>query len=271
MTQRTSTVRATSASPPKNFAGPGAAVPRVDDVRVLLTGLDPLAAAVALALADAGVCLFDVNDRSRVLALDALDGPYPAQTEGLPRELAMRAMLRRRSPRCVPLTAPELFPSAAVGGAVAVHAWSVAGDLLADLREPPVPDVDGHLPTLTVLTDGACVVRWPVTDWAHRPCRSCVTGAARHARAFVREHPLVATAPALSERAPPFRRVTRTVVAGEIAGILLSLALGFDDAAELGEPPAGQCLAGPTLHHGLRRILLPPEPGCLCSLSFMGP
>lgn len=271
MTQRTSTVRATSASPPKNFAGPGAAVPRVDDVRVLLTGLDPLAAAVALALADAGVCLFDVNDRSRVLALDALDGPYPAQAEGLPRELAMRAMLRRRSPRCVPLTAPELFPSAAVGGAVAVHAWSVAGDLLADLREPPVPDVDGHLPTLTVLTDGACVVRWPVTDWAHRPCRSCVTGAARHARAFVREHPLVATAPALSERAQPFRRVTRTVVAGEIAGILLSLALGFDDAAELGEPPAGQCLAGPTLHHGLRRILLPPEPGCLCSLSFMGP
>ena len=183
----------------------------------------------------------------------------------------MRAMLRRRSPRCVPLTAPELFPSAAVGGAVAVHAWSVAGDLLADLREPPVPEVDGHLPTLTVLTDGACVVRWPVTDWAHRPCRSCVTGAARHARAFVREHPLVATAPALSERAQPFRRVTRTVVAGEIAGILLSLALGFDDAAELGGPPAGQCLAGPTLHHGLRRILLPPEPGCLCSLSFMGP
>ena len=251
-------------------AGAFTAAKRLADARLHRHGVhDSLA--VALALADAGVCLFDVNDRSRVLALDALDGPYPAQTEGLPRELAMRAMLRRRSPRCVPLTAPELFPSAAVGGAVAVHAWSVAGDLLADLREPPVPDVDGHLPTLTVLTDGACVVRWPVTDWAHRPCRSCVTGAARHARAFVREHPLVATAPALSERAQPFRRVTRTVVAGEIAGILLSLALGFDDAAELGEPPAGQCLAGPTLHHGLRRILLPPEPGCLCSLSFMGP
>ncbi|RUQ09380.1 hypothetical protein D8M38_06485, partial [Kocuria sp. HSID17582] len=106
---------------------------------------------------------------------------------------------------------------------------------------------------------------------AHRPCRSCVTGAARHARAFVREHPLIAAAPALSERAQPFRRVTRTVVAGEIAGLLLSLALDFDDAAGPGDPAADQGPAGPTLHHGLRRIPLPPEPGCLCSLSFMDP
>lgn len=238
---------------------------------MLLTGLDPFAAAVALALADTGVCLFDVNDRSPVLARDARDGPYPAETEGLPRELALRAMLRRRSPRCVPLTAPALFPSATVRGAVAVHAWSVAGDLLADLQEPPAPAVDGLLPTLTVVADGACVVRWPVTDWAHRPCRECVTAAVRGARAYVREHPLIAAAPALSERAQPFRRVTRTVVAGEIAGLLLSFALDFDDAAGPGDPAADQGPAEPTLHHGLRRIPLPPEPGCLCSLSFMDP
>ena len=43
-----------------------------DEVRVLVTGLDPTAASVALALADAGVCVPNVNDRTRVSMHDAM-------------------------------------------------------------------------------------------------------------------------------------------------------------------------------------------------------
>ncbi|WP_233438787.1 hypothetical protein [Kocuria varians] len=240
-------------------------LPSTDEARVLLTGLGPLPAAVALALADAGVCLLNVTDPARVRVSDIHDGPYPAESEGLPRELALRSLLRRRSPRCAPISAPDLFPSAAVRGAVVLHGWTVAGELLDDLQEPPAPDVDPRMPTLTVLADGPCVLRWPLTDSAHRPCARCVADAARRARAIARGHPLVTGAPPLSERAEPIRRVTHAVAAGEITGLVLSTALGLDDDAATGSH------AGPVARHGLRRIPLPPAPDCLCSLAFAKP
>ena len=155
-------------------------------MHVFVSGLDPLAAAVCLRLAEAGVCLLNIHDPAPVSVADIRHGPYPAESEGQPRELVLRRELRRRAARCVPLSAPELFPSAAVPAAVVLRAGAVTGDLVTDLVEPEDPPLDGALTSLHLVTDGASAVTWPATDWAHRPCRGCLVAAARESRRVVR-------------------------------------------------------------------------------------
>ncbi|MGK4216957.1 hypothetical protein [Kocuria marina] len=249
-----------------------------DEVRVLVTGLDPTAASVALALADAGVCVLNVNDRTRVSMHDIRCGPYPEGVEGLTREYVLRGLLRRRSPRCVPLSASELFPTAVLPSAVVLRAWSVRGDLVRELSHAPTVEPDDALPTLSIVTDGANVLRWPLTDWAHRPCPDCLLDGVRRARRIMREHPLAREAPLLPEHSPALCSLTRTIATGEIAGAVLHQGLGLRDgvatSAAIGAstPWSGtEPVGGPVLYHGLTRTQLPSDPGCLCALAFEGP
>ncbi|WP_317581666.1 hypothetical protein [Kocuria rhizophila] len=279
------------------------APPAPDELRVLALGLDPLAAAVCLALAEAGVCLLNVQDPAPVGTADVRRGPYPAEFQGQPRDLVLRTLLRRRSPRCVPLSAPDLFPSAALPTAVVLRTWSVPGDLVADLTTVPAPELDPALPTLSVVRDGGSVVVWPVTDWAHRPCRACVASAVREARRIFRAPQPRPGEPLLPPHEGPVGALTRTVATGEIAGRLLSHALrdhAAPRAAPHGPPhdalpglpalgtgvaPSGSSTAlsspGPeppegsaahlVLRRGLTVLPLAPDQGCLCSLAFTGP
>lgn len=264
----------------------------LDELHVFVNGLDPLAAWVACALVGAGVCLLNVADPQPVTRSDIALGPYPAEVEGQPRELALRGVLRRRSPRCVPLTAPELFPSVALPGAVVLNAWCVAGDLVADLAAPPAPALDPALPTLTVLTDGAGVLRWPVTSWEHRPCRECLAEAVRSARRAARDVVPDAVGPPLPTGDSPLAAVTRTGAAGEITALLLAAGLGLDTTTSRSTPEPRPCgdidrapeakgprgtgpllpePCGPVLRRGLLVRELPPNPRCLCSLAFAVP
>ncbi|MDO4918896.1 hypothetical protein [Kocuria sp.] len=304
-----STARAGGAGPPGLAAPPDAAGAPADplapdELHVFVSGLDPLAASVACALVAAGVCLVNVADPTPVSPRDIRHGPYPAEAEGQPRELALRGLLRRRAPRCVPLTAPELFPSAAMPGAVVLEAWSVAGDLVADLTVPTPPTLDAGLPTLTVVGDGASVLRWPLTDWGHRPCAACVTHGVRAARDVARPDRALQDCPFPVSGDSPTAAVTRTAAVGELAALLLSLGLDPSpgrgenadhggggcgeggaghgssgrqvqgpragevrvDPGEVGREPHG----GPVLRRGLHTWLLPANPGCLCSLAFEG-
>ena len=245
-----------------------------DDVRVLVTGLDPTAASVALALADAGLCVLNVNDRTRVNAHDIRCGPYPVGVEGLTRESVLRGLLRRRSPRCVPLSAPELFPTAVFPSAVVLRAWSVRGELARELACPESTEPDDALPTLSIVTDGANVLQWPFTDWAHRPCTGCLLDGVRRARRISRERPLTREAPLLPEHSPALCSFTRTAATGQIAAALLHQGLGLRPKAwsavstgSSGDESEG----GPVVHHGLTRTPLVPDPGCLCALAFEGP
>ncbi|WP_240625170.1 hypothetical protein [Kocuria tytonicola] len=266
----------------------------LDELHVFVNGLDPLAAWVACALVGAGVCLLDVADPQPVSRSDIARGPYPAEVEGQPRELALRGVLRRRSPRCVPLTAPELFPSAAVPGTVVLNAWSVAGDLVADLAAPSAPPLDPALATLTVAADGANVLRWPGTSWEHRPCRECLAEAVRSARRTARHVVPDTVGAPLPNGDSPLTAVTRSCAAGEIAALLLAAGLGLgrdtmtahttperrpfrgdDHAPEMNGPRGtGPLLlepCGPVLRRGLLVRELPPNPQCLCSLAFAAP
>ena len=274
--------------------GPLPEPPALDELHVFVNGLDPLAAWVACALVGAGVCLLDVADPQPVTRSDIARGPYPAEVEGQPRELALRGVLRRRSPRCVPLTAPELFPSAAVPGTAVLDAWSVAGDLVADLAAPPAPPLDPALATLTVVADGANVLRWPGTSWEHRPCRECLAEAVRSARSAARDVVRDTVGPPLPNGDSPLAAVTRSCAAGEIAALLLAAGLGlgpgtttsrstpepwpFGDVDRApgangprgtGPPLPEPC--GPVLRRGLLVRQLPPNPQCLCSLAFTVP
>ena len=244
--------------------------PAVDEVHVFVSGLDPLAAAVCLRLAEAGVCLLNIHDPAPVSVADIRHGPYPAESEGQPRELVLRRELRRRAARCVPLSAPELFPSAAVPAAVVLRAGAVTGDLVTDLVEPEDPPLDGALTSLHLVTDGASAVTWPATDWAHRPCRGCLVAAARESRRVVRR-----AAPEGADPVPPgassaLAAITRTVVAGEVAGQLLGLALAGDAAAAPSLAADGHPSDMLVLRRGLARTRLAPDPGCLCALAFTG-
>ena len=275
--------------------------PAVDELHVFVNGLDPVAAWVACALVGAGVCLVNVADTRPVSRSDIARGPYPAELEAQPRELALRRVLRRRSPRCVPLTAPDLFPSAAVPGTVVLNAWSVAGDLLADLTTPPSPRLDPALPTLTVLSEGANLLRWPLTSWEHRPCPECVAQAARSARSAARHVVPDTGGPLLPTGDSPLAAVTRTCGAGELAALLLAVGLehgtdgrstldlpspGRNDPARgaveeavrwtdvLGPPPAvppAPEACGPVLRRGLSVHPLRANPRCLCSLAYTAP
>ena len=257
---------------------PGAAYAPVgvDEVHVLATGLGPLAAGVCLALAEAGVCLFNVQDPSPVTVADIRQGPYPAKSEAQPRDLVLRRMLRGRSPRCVPLSAPELFPAAAVGTAAVLHSWAVGDPLPAPPGALALQALDPHLPTLTVVSDGEHVISWPVTDWGHRPCSDCLEAAAGEARGRAGDHGPEDSQPPRPDHVSPLAAVTRAVATGEVAGSLLALALGDDAAPGAGlaatPAPAGAEGVHPlVLRRGLVRTALPAHPGCLCSLAFDGP
>ncbi|MGD5450960.1 hypothetical protein QUS52_22760, partial [Xanthomonas citri pv. citri] len=66
--------------------------------------------------------------------------------------------------------------------------------------------------------------------------------------------------------------ITRTVVAGDVAGRLLALAV-TDDAAAAPSPAVDGHEDHPSdalvLRRGLARARLAPDPGCLCSLAFI--
>ena len=247
--------------------------PAVDEVHVFVSGLDPLAAAVCLRLAEAGVCLLNIHDPAPVSVADIRHGPYPAESEGQPRELVLRRELRRRAARCVPLSAPELFPSAAVPAAVVLRAGAVAGDLVTDLVAPEDPSLEGALTSLHVVTDGASAVTWPATDWAHRPCRGCLVVAARESRRVVRRATSEGADPVPPGASSALAAITRTVVAGEVAGQLLGLALEDDAAAApslAADGHEGHPSDALVLRRGLARTRLAPDPGCLCALAFTG-
>ncbi|RKQ37183.1 hypothetical protein C1C97_003625 [Kocuria tytonis] len=239
-------------------------------MHVFVGGLDPVAASVACLLAAAGVCLLTVCDPAPVSPRDIRHGPYPAESEGRPRELVLRGVLRRSAPRCVPLSAPELFPTAALPGTVVLNSWQVAGELVQDLRGPDTTVLDAALPTVTVVTDGATVLRWPFTDWGHRPCAPCLLAAVRQARRRVRHGPATPGTQLLPGPDAPVGAATRAVAAGELAGLLVVRGLGLDGAAA-GETPGAAPVGGPVMRRGLTMTPLPPNPECLCSLAFEAP
>ncbi|WP_223286289.1 hypothetical protein [Kocuria atrinae] len=93
-------------------------------------------------------------------------GTVSTRLEGSPREYALRKLLRNRWPRCVPLSAPELFCSSVIPSAVMLRSASVTGPLPQDLTVMDLAaSPDAHLPTTTVVTDGSVSLTWPLAPW----------------------------------------------------------------------------------------------------------
>ena len=249
-------------------------VRQADEVHVLLGGLDPVAATVALLLADAGVCLINVSDPGPVSAQDTATGPYPPAFEGSPREYALRKLLRARWPRCVPLSAPELFCSSVVPTAVMLRSSSVAGPLPHDLTELGTRiSPDAQLPAITVVTDGSVSLTWPVDQWYRRPCRDCMVDAVRTARTLLRHTSPHGAEAIKTPHSPALTTLTRVVTASEIAVRVLARALvpeqdpGLEGHPRLeghsgveGDHGSGEI----TLQYGLHRAFLAPRTDCLC-------
>ncbi|MFI7743999.1 hypothetical protein [Kocuria rhizosphaericola] len=154
--------------------------PRPDEVHVLLLGLDGLAAALAVRLLRCGVLGLNVNDAAPVTAADVGGGAYRPADVGRPREAALRRRLRELDPRCVPVSAPELFPGALLPGTVVVHslehpAAPPAGRSLPGAAGPDSwAGIDPRHPLLSLHRAGGVLLRWPTVPWAHRPCPDCV-------------------------------------------------------------------------------------------------
>ncbi|WP_424347593.1 ThiF family adenylyltransferase [Kocuria sp. CH-021] len=164
-------------------AGPRASClerPRPDEVHVLLLGLDGLAAALAVRLLRCGVLGLNVNDSAAVTAADLGTGAYRPADVGRSREAALRRRLRELDPRCVPVSAPELFPGALLPGTVVVHslehpAAPPAGRSVPAAGEPEAwPGIDPRHPLVSLHRAGGVLLRWPTVPWAHRPCPDCV-------------------------------------------------------------------------------------------------
>lgn len=255
-----------SAPPPTvSPAPPPYAGARSDEMHVLLDGLAPVAATVALLLADAGVCLLNVNDRSPVTAGDAAQGPYAPALMGVAREYAVRKLLRERWSRCVPLSAPELFCTSLVPTAVMLRTREVAGPLPRDLAGPVmIPAPDPQLPVLTVVSDGATALTWPVTPWSSRPCRECLVRTVTRARRVLREDPPVHRPPVATEHGPALRTVCRVATAAQVAVDLLERTL--DPHGHAPDAGAGDPAADIGLRYGTWRTTLPGTSDCLCSL-----
>lgn len=235
-----------------------------DEVHVLLAGLDPVAATTALLLADAGVCLINVSDPGPVTAQDTATGPYPPALEGSPREYALRKLLRNRWPRCVPLSAPELFCSSVIPTAVMLRSAALAGPLPGDLTEAGVStSPDAQLPVITVVTDGSVSLTWPVDQWYRRPCRDCMVDAVRTGRTVLRHSPPGDAETVKTPRTPALTTLTRVVTASEIAVRLMARALDPGEAAPEGRGGAAEI----ALQYGLHRAALTPRTDCLCRLD----
>lgn len=241
---------------------PSPAGTRSDEMHVLVDGLHPVAATVALLLADAGVCLLNVNDRSPVSAGDVAVGPYGPALVGVARECALRKLLRERWARCVPLSAPELFCTSLVPTAVMLRCREVAGPLPQDLTGSGA-DPDPQLPVLTVVTDGAAVLTWPVTAWWSRPCRQCLVRAVTRVRRILREDPPVREPAVAPEHTPALRTVSRVAAAAQIAVELLERALDLHGAGA----DVANAAAEVVVRYGTWRTTLPASSDCLCSLA----
>lgn len=243
-----------------------ASAPRPDEVHVLFAGLDPVAATTALLLADAGVCLINVTDPSPVTVHDAAVGPYPATLAGSPREYALRKLLRARWPRCVPLSAPELFCSSGIPTAVMLRSARVAGPLPQDLSVPALASSpDAHLPTLTVVTDGSVSLTWPMVPWYRRPCRDCLVQAVREARKLLRREPPGDPGVVATPHSPALTTLTRVVTASQLASGLLGRALESEDSSR--DDPAAEAPVRIDLRYGLHRAAAMSPSDCLCTLD----
>ncbi len=231
-------------------------------MHVLFAGLDPVAATTALLLADAGVCLINVTDPGPVTSQDTATGPYPLALAGSPREYALRKLLRNRWPRCVPLSAPELFCSSVIPTAVMLRGVTVSGPLPQDLSVLELAtSPDAHLPTVTAVTDGSVSLTWPVSPWYRRPCRECLVNAVRDARKVLRDQPPRDPEAVTTLHSPVQTTLTRMITASEIAVELLGRALEPQDLSN-SEPQTTI-----TLRYGLHRTTLAPRTDCLCALD----
>lgn len=237
-----------------------------DEVHVLFAGLDPIAATTALLLADAGVCLINVTDPTPVTVHDAAVGPYPAALAGSPREYALRKLLRARWPRCVPLSAPELFCSSVIPTAVMLRSAWVAGPLPQDLSVPVLATPpDAHIPTITVVTDGSVSLSWPLAPWYRRPCRECLDAAVRDARRLLRDQPPRDHEAVAAPHSPAITALTRVITASHLAVGLLAQAL--DSEVTSRDDGAVEAPGRLTIRYGLHRTALTPRGDCLCTLD----
>lgn len=236
-----------------------------DELHVLVTGLDPLAATTALLLADMGVCLLNVSDPSPVTTQDLATGPYPATLVGSPREYALRKLLRNRWPRCVPLSAPELFCSSEIPAAVMLRSAAVTGPLPGDLTTAGLRATpDAHLPVVTVISDGSASLRWPVCPWYRRPCRECMVTAVGQARKTLRDHPPWDPHAVSTPQSPALTALTRVLTAADSASQLIGRATHWTGAADPSEPSAARTV---TLRYGLYRTAVELPTDCLCALD----
>ena len=238
-----------------------------DEVHVLFAGLDPVAATAALLLADAGVCLINVTDPGPVTARDTATGPYPPALEGSPREYALRKLLRNRWPRCVPLSAPELFCSSVIPSAVMLRSASVTGPLPQDLTVMDLAaSPDAHLPTTTVVTDGSVSLTWPLAPGYRRPCRECMVNAVRDARKMLRDQPPRDPSAVATPHTPALTTLTRVITASGIAVDLLGQSLDPQNT-DVQNTWDAESPGTITLRYGLHRSTLTPRTDCLCALD----
>lgn len=153
------------------------------------------------------------------------------------------------------------------------RAGAVTGDLVTDLVEPEDPPPRRRPDVPAPVTDGASAVTWPATDWAHRPCRGCLVVAARESRRVVRRATSEGADPVPPGASSALAAITRTVVAGEVAGQTPGLALEDDAAAApslAADGHEGHPSDALVLRRGLARTRLAPDPGCLCAPRVHG-
>ncbi|MGX5358726.1 hypothetical protein [Kocuria sp. KH4] len=249
--------------------------PLPEEVHVLLLGLDGLAAALAVLLLRCGVLGLNVDDGTPVAAADLGTGVYRPADLGRPRDEALRRRLRALDARCVPVSAPELFPSALLPGTVVVRSTEhlPAGGHGAAW---PDPALDPRHPLVPLHHAGGALLRWPTVPWAQRPCPDCLRAT------------LGARAPGPGPEGPGAvlaawaRPAHAQAVAGALAAEVLAVALdglwgGAPPGAGLPEEPpgpAGGTDGGPPP----ARLLGAPWPGaevlleldrglCLCGLA----
>ncbi|MGQ1839556.1 ThiF family adenylyltransferase [Kocuria turfanensis] len=248
--------------------------PRPEEVHVLLLGLDGLAAALAVLLLRCGVLGLNVNDGSPVAAADLDAGVYRPADLGRPRDEVLRRRLRALDPRCVPVSAPELFPGALLPGTVVVRSTEhpLAGGGGALWTEPAL---DPRHPLVSLHHADGALLRWPTVPWAHRPCPDCLraTLGAREPDPVPRGPGAVLTGWA--------RPAHAEAVAGGLAVEVLAVALAalWGDAVRgAGVPAEPRGTLEGTDGGPHARLLAPPWPGaealleldrslCLCGLG----
>lgn len=233
------------------------------DVHVMILGLSPMGAAVALALLDCGVCALNVNDPTVVSSADLSSGHYGAEVDVCSREILVRRQLRRRSPVCVPLSAPELFPSPSLVPAITLRVLETNAALDGAQRETHFAGVqsvtpDPDLPTLTVICDGPVSLVGPVTRWQDQPCVECFQAVLLAARTETlnetsREHH--------AGDAQSGYPVTRTLTVLDLTAMILAQTLQAPDTG----PAVLQTTRYALIRHGLFTTEIDMNTDCLCS------